>query len=261
MKRNVVIKDILNKPVHNSILFIDDEPDTLKRLQSIFSNDYSCHFAETGEDGLKLFNRIKPALVVCDVNLPDLSGFQICRELKNSNFELCLILLSAYNDRQSRLEGFEAYADSYIDKSLSDKEIFLRVRNLHPNTIETNKLTNEKTKCIQSPCIEDGLHDAFTEIYSKFLPKTKAIQIDDIALILSLSVRSLQRKIADETTSTFQELHTMFRLNEAKQRLQQGYTPTEIAERLGFCSPSHFSSCFKKLFGITPSMYLHKNKT
>lgn len=245
-----------DKNALNSILFIDDEPDTLTRLHYIFKNDYSCHFAKTGKDGLKLFNRIKPPLVVCDVNLPDLSGFQICLELKNSNPDLRLILLSAYNDKQSRLEGLESYANSYIDKSLSDKEIFLRVRNLHPNMIETNKLANKKTECNQKPCIEDDLHDAFTEIYSKFLPKTKAIQIEDIASILSLSIRTLQRRITDETTSTFQELHTIFKLNEAKQRLQQGYTPTEIAERLGFCSPSHFSSCFKKEFNMTPSVYI-----
>lgn len=238
-----------------SILFIDDEPDTLARLDDIFSKHFSCHFAKTGEDGIRLFNQVKPPMVVCDVNLPDLSGLQICQTLKKNHSDLCLVLFSAYNDKQSRIEGLEANADNYIDKSLSDKEIFLRIRNMHPSIVNANKRTFQAVKNEPSESILDDLYIAFSSVYSKFLPKTHAMQIEDTALILSLSVRTLQRRITDETTSTFQELHNGFRLNEAKKRLKQGYTAIEVADRLGFSSPSHFSSCFKMKFNMTPSAY------
>jgi len=238
----------------NSILFIDDEPDTLARLKSIFESHYICHIANTGKKGLALFNKRQPPLVVCDVNLPDISGFQICRELKTTKPHLCLILLSAYNDKESRLEGLEAFADSYIDKSLSDKEIYLRVRNLHPNSPELAN-TDEDS---QRSSLEKELNHAFTTIYSS--STNTSATLEDLALQLALSPRTLQRKLKEESGLSFTQHHLNYRLKESQKRLQQGYSSTDISEMLGFSSPSHFSYCFKKQYGMTPSAYLHSIK-
>ncbi len=237
---------------NNHILFIDDEPDTLDRLKSIFETDYLCDFADTGKAGLELFKKKQPPLILCDVNLPDISGLEICRKLKTTNPHLCLILLSAYNDKKSRLKGLEVFADSYIDKSLSDKEIFLRVRNLHPN----NSALVGTDKEPQIPNLEEQLSRAFASIYSS--SRNRTATLEDLASKLDLSPRTLQRRLKEESGLSFTQHRLKYQLKESKKLLKQGYSSADISEILGFSSPSHFSYCFKKQFGITPSAYLHR---
>ncbi len=239
---------------NKSILFIDDEPDTLSRLKNIFEPHYDCFFADTGKSGLALFHKNKPPLVVCDVNLPDISGFDICRELKTSNPELCLVLLSAYNNKESRLEGLESLADTYIDKALSGEELFLRIRNLHPNNANPSYLDEN----VANASLTKQITAIFSQIYTSSKSTKKEANLPDVALKLALSPRSLQRKLKDETGLSYSQHHLNFRLNESKKRLKQGYSSTDISEMLGFSSPSHFSSSFKSLFSVTPSAYLYK---
>lgn len=154
------------KTLHGrGILFIDNNKEALLRLKSLFEPNYDCYFANTGRVGIETFNVVQPPLVVCDVCLADISGFQICQRLKQANPSLRLILLSACNDKATRIKGLNAMADTYIDKALDDDELFLRIANLYPRNTPKS-LYSKKAYQVQAPkTLKKALYQLFSQHY------------------------------------------------------------------------------------------------
>ena len=196
-------------------------------------------------------------MVVCNINLSDISGFDLCRRLKLAHQELRFIFLSSHNDKSTRMKGLESLADTFIDKSLDDNEIFLRIRNLHPYNDISRFLgstdinfSNENTQNLKT-----RLYRLFSQHYSATNTIKTNINTSDISKELALSVRSLQRKLKQETGLSFTQHHLLFRLKKAEELLLQGYSSTEIADMLHFSSSAYFACCFKKQYKITPRQF------
>jgi YesN/AraC family two-component response regulator len=234
-----------------NILFVDNKIVDQTHLGQIFSPYYRCYFANSGKTVLELYRKKKPAMVVCDIDLSDISGTQFCQQLKCIEQEVCLVILSACNNKATRIQALKAGANAFIDKSLDEDEIFLRVNNLHPYGIPFHK-----TETQEDNTVTKQLQDAFSQYYFSSRPKEKKITVTSVAKELALSNRSLQRKLKQETGLTFSEHHCHYRLEKSQQLLQQGYHPSEIDHMLCFSSPSHFSCCFKKKYCMTPSHYI-----
>ena len=234
-----------------SILFVDNKTADQIHLKQIFSPYYRCYFSNSGKTALKLYRKKKPAMVVCDIDLSDISGAQFCQQLKRTEQEVCLIILSACHEKVIRIQALKAGAKAFIDKSLDDDEIFLRVNNLHPYGVAFHK-----TETQEDNTLTKQLQDAFSQYYFSSNPKEKRITVISVAKKLALSSRSLQRKLKQETRLSFSEHHCHYRLEKSQQLLQQGYHSSEIAHMLCFSSPSHFSCCFKKKYCMTPSHYV-----
>ncbi len=234
-----------------NILFVDNKTVAQTHLRQIFSPYYQCYFANSGKAAIELCRKKNPAMVVCDIDLSDISGVQFCQQLKCIEQEVCLIILSTCHDKAIRIQALKAGAKAFIDKSLDDDEVFLRVNNLHPYGIPFHK-----TETQEDNTVTKQLQDAFSQYYFSSNPKEKKITVISVAKELALSNRSLQRKLKQETGLSFSEHHCHYRLEKSQQLLQQGYHPSEIAHMLCFSSPSHFSCCFKKKYGMTPSHYI-----
>jgi len=248
-----------DKLENRGILFIDAEPDTLVNLNRFFKSYCSCYFANTGLSGLRLINDKKPNVVVCEINLPDISGFDLCREIKFANPAICFIFLSSRNDKLIRMRGLECLADTFIDKNLDDKEIFLRIRNLLPCQCSSRFLADVNLGDVAyqqiTPDLKIRLYHVFSHYYSVSKTTKASININQVAKELALSVRSLQRKLQQDTGLSFTQHHLLFRLEEAQELLLQGYSSTEIANRLCFSSSAYFAHCFKKHYKITPRQF------
>ncbi len=158
------------------------------------------------------------------------------------------------------MKGLECLADTFIDKNLDDNEIFLRIRNLHPcndfsDSLDDMGICDTAFKHTQN--LKTRLYSLFSQHYSTSDTKKTNFNMHNISSELALSVRSLQRKLREETGLSFTQHHLLFRLEKAEQLLLQGYSSTEIADILHFSSSAYFAYCFKKHYKMTPSQFKH----
>jgi two-component system, OmpR family, copper resistance phosphate regulon response regulator CusR len=122
-----------------SILLVEDEPkiaDTLKL--GLSENGYQVDLAYDGLIGWKLFNQSKYDLVILDINLPGINGYELCRLIRTKHPGVPVIMLTALNALTDKIEGYDAGADDYIVKPFEFKELVLKVRVLLKRTMNQN---------------------------------------------------------------------------------------------------------------------------
>ena len=112
-----------------TLLLVDDEPVNLRVLKQLLGNDYQLVFAKNGEEALKLAESRLPNLILLDVMMPGLTGFEVCRQLKQNKQTraIPIIFVTALNDEHDEAEGFEAGAVDYIIKPISSAIVKARV--------------------------------------------------------------------------------------------------------------------------------------
>jgi len=118
---------------NSKILIVDDDPLGVAMLESIFHNqDYEIKSAPNGATALKLADEIMPDLILLDVMMPGMSGFEVCQRLRAAPklAEVPIIILTALDDRASRLQGIEAGADDFLTKPIDRQELRLRVKTI-----------------------------------------------------------------------------------------------------------------------------------
>jgi two-component system phosphate regulon response regulator PhoB len=118
---------------HHSLLLVDDDPEILKLLQvKLKGQPFKIFTAVEGETAMSIVHTERPDLIVLDVNLPGLSGLEICRALKadKNTREIPIIMLSARGEEIDRVLGLEFGADDYVTKPFSPQELILRINNV-----------------------------------------------------------------------------------------------------------------------------------
>ena len=125
------------------ILIVDDEQDIVESLKFVLENsEYTCYCAYNGEDGLKLAREIVPDLIILDVMMPKIDGWEVCREIRQYS-KVPIIMLTAKSDERDELQGFQLGVDEYISKPFSPKILVARVEAILRRTVglgETEQL-------------------------------------------------------------------------------------------------------------------------
>ena len=238
------------------ILIIEDNADLRFYHHKVMSNKYRLLFAEDGPSGLEAARKNIPDLIICDVMMPGITGFEVCETLKKD--ELCnhipLILLTAKATKSDRMTGVAGGADYYIIKPFNQKELNLRIQNiLAQRKILQEKFTN---KSIALNPINTPLQDPFirrlTEIIDANIQDV-SFGILELSEAVELSRSQLFRKIKAITGNTPTEFLNKHRLQKAHQLLVDGAgNASEISYRVGFRTPNYFHKCFKAEYGFTP---------
>ena len=110
------------------ILVIDDEPQIIRVLRrSLIAHRYDVRVASDGESGLDLFRDWKPDLVITDLSMPEMSGIEVCREIRKTS-EIPIVVLSVKGEERTKVEALDAGADDYITKPFGMNELLARVR-------------------------------------------------------------------------------------------------------------------------------------
>ena len=245
-----------------AILVVDDHDQILEFLSNDLNEEYTVFTARNGQEALEVLNKERIQLVVSDVMMPMMDGFELCKQIK-SNFEsshIAVILLTAKNTLQSKIEGLELGADAYIDKPFSPKHLRVQIANL---LINKNKI---KEYFAQSPvAMMKSL--AYSKADEKFLDELQLaisshmsdvdLDVEHLAQHMNMSRPTLYRKIKDISDLTPNELINIARLKKAADLFAEGnHRINEIAEMVGYTSPLHFNRNFQKQFGMSPSEYL-----
>ena len=242
-------------------MIIDDHPQVLKKYMRIFSPNFSCVTAASGEEGLELFKEIKPEIILCDVKMPSgISGLEVCKAVKLISPQTIVVLISSYNNNATRKEGLSYRADSYIDKLTSEEEILLSVENLY-FTMKNIPLSLAEEKVARTRRVDSFEEQAREIIYSFYDCPVYMRSEEKLSIKLFIkksvkSLRTLQREFLDKTGYTFTEFHNRIRIEIACKLLIDTKKPIlEISEELCFGTPSAFSKAFKAATGLTPNRY------
>ena len=243
------------------LLIVEDNADVRNYIKGYLRKDYRLLEAKDGEEGLnKAFEHI-PDLIVSDVMMPKLDGFQFCENIKTDErtSHIPLILLTAKASGQDKIEGLETGADDYIMKPFDAKELKVRVKNLID---QRKKIVNH----FKSQGLFEISNLNITSKDKKFI--TKAIEIinkhisdeyfdvNTFAKEIGLSRVQLHRKLTALIGHPASELIRIIRLTKAAKLIQSKFgNISEIALEVGFNNPANFAKAFRIQFGVSPSEY------
>lgn len=247
-----------------SILLIEDNADIRSYLYEILSEDYTLIEAENGENGIQLAKHFVPDLIISDVMMPGIDGFECCRILKSEiqTSHIPIILLTACSLDEQRIKGYEGGADSYISKPFSSKLLVSRVKNLLEARKQMKKALSENEIFINDSVgdIDRQFIQSFNDLLAKHMSDS-TLSVEDIGVEMGMSRVQLYRKIKSLTNYAPNELLRLYRLQKAKQLMHiPNKSVADIAYEVGFSSPSYFSKCYKDQYGETPSEAISRKR-
>jgi signal transduction histidine kinase/ligand-binding sensor domain-containing protein/DNA-binding response OmpR family regulator len=249
------------------LLIVEDNPDVANYISSFMENDYRILTAENGKIGLKETLDKYPDLIISDVMMPEMDGFELCQKIKSDEriSHIPVILLTAKADLNSRIEGLEFGADDYVTKPFEADELKVRSKNL----IDQRQRLREKfARLIDLQPNEIVV----TSIDEEFIKRLMAIFEDHIsepefsteqcAREVGMSRSSLNNKLRALTNQSTHEFIRLLRLKRAAKLLKKAAgSVAEIAYQVGFNNTSHFAKAFRQHFGQSPSDFANHNNS
>jgi len=248
------------------VLLADDQEDILDFIADDLEDKYEVVKARNGQEALDYVYLHDVDLIVSDIMMPQLNGYEFCTKLKEDEkyCHIPFIMLTAKNSLQSKIEGLEYGADAYIEKPFSPNFLEAQISSL----LRNRKHVKDHFQRMPSSPLDISGHNKSDQIFLKKLNKLilenmadPALCVDMLADRLYMSRPTLYRKIKVLSDLSPNELINLTRLNKATQLLVDGeHKVYEIADLLGFSTASHFSRNFQKHFGISPKDYAAKHK-
>lgn len=248
------------------ILVVEDNQDLRSFIGFILQHDYKITEAVDGMDGMEKAEATIPDLIISDVMMPRMDGFQLCKTLKENikTNHIPVILLTAKAARENKLKGLETGADDYLVKPFDEAELRARIKNL----IAIRKTLQQKYQGASWKKPKDikvkSVHEKFIEELKKVVEKNisnEAFGVDDLGEAMAMSRSQLHRKLKALTDLPATTFIRNYRLHQAADLLKQDAgNVTEIAYQVGFNSQTYFSSSFHELFGCSPSEYKQQSK-
>jgi DNA-binding response OmpR family regulator len=248
------------------ILLVDDNKEILDFIESNLIDNYEVVKCFDGAQAIDYLKENAVQLIVSDVMMPVMDGFEFCRQIK-SDIELShlpFILLTAKDTMQAKLEGLELGADAYIEKPFSPRHLKMQIANLLANR---NKI---KDYFANSP-FAHVKSIAHTKEDERFLEKLNGIilehlqeqelDVERLAKYLNMSRPTFYRKIKAISDLTPNELINLTKLKKAAELLAEGaHNINEVGEIVGYGSVRIFVSNFQKQFHVTPLEYINQIK-
>jgi DNA-binding response OmpR family regulator len=246
------------------ILLVDDEEEILDFLQRILQPKYAVLKTLNGQEALQALGSNVVQLIISDVMMPDMDGFALCSLIK-SNVEyshIPIIMLTAKNTIQAKVQGLELGADAYIEKPFSKEHLLAQMASLLTNrNMIREYFANSPLVHINSMAHTKADEQFLAALHAIIIEHIEEVELDveQLARYMNMSRVTLYRKITAISDHTPLELIHITRLKKAAELLTSGdYKMYEIAAMTGFSSQSNFTRNFHKQFGVAPSDYAGK---
>lgn len=258
---------IADEPKHadekrQTILVVDDDTEVVHYLNALFEPTYNVVCRFDADSALQAMTDEVPDIVLSDVIMPGHSGYKLCRLIKDDP-QLChipVVLVTAKATTENQIEGLNTGADAYVTKPFDPKYLLALIQSQLKNREKVRQLLSNAT---QTDSIDDNVltpqDNAFMSKLYKLMEEELAnteLDITKMTDILGISRTKLYYKVKGLTGETPNVFFKTYKLNRAAEMIKKGEnTVSEIAYMTGFSSPSHFSTSFKKQFGVAPSEY------
>lgn len=248
----------------HTLLLVEDNLELRTYLHQSFKGQYKVLMANNGKQALKIAKDILPDVIITDVIMPKMNGFDFCREIKTDmrTSHIPVLMLTAKAKIEDRIEGIEIGADAYMVKPFDLRLLKLRLSQL----ISSRQLIFNKYFSAISEVDENSnttsLDKEFIQKALDYISKNiedPNIGVESLASHLNLSRSQVYRKIKALTNQTANEFIRNIRLHKAKALLSAGNTTiSEVSYAVGFSSSSYFTKCFKAQFGVVPTQILEE---
>lgn len=244
-----------------TILLIEDDNDVREFLLSELESCFDLKVASDGKAGIAMAKELDVDLIVSDVMMPGMNGFELTKRLKNS-FEtshIPIILLTALSTDENVLEGTESGADAYITKPFSPQLLMARILQLLNQREILRQKFGKVPQEIRSAMLRNEQDSLFVKrldsiVYSRL--GEQDLSVDKVAGLLHLGRTIFYKKVRGTTGYTPNEYIRVIRLKKAAELLKESEkNVSEVAYAVGFDNPYYFSKCFKEQFGMPPSQY------
>lgn len=262
-------KDIWNNAKYK-ILVVDDDKDICKYISNELGKHFNFKTCCNGKEALSELLKQDFDLVISDVMMPEMDGFTLTKKIKSNNIisHIPVILLTSKSDTDDRLTGFEKGADAYISKPFNMEELNALANNLIRNRLRLKGVFSGAQQ--QEGNIDDinesvvGNDEQLMQRITKSVNKNlcnSEFNVDMLANDAGLSRAQLHRKMKLLTGISTGEFIRNIRFDQAAKLLRSNkMNITQVAYAIGFSNQTHFSTVFKKHFGISPSEYIEKYK-
>lgn len=249
------------------VLIIEDDNDIREFLKEEVGAYFEVEVAADGTSGFEKARTFDADLIICDVLMPGMTGFEVTKKLKSelATSHIPIILLTALNSPEKHLEGIEAGADAYIAKPFSIKLLLTRAfRLIELREKLREKFSSEPGVMRAAMCTTDRDKE-FVERLETIVEQNLArpdLSVDEFAQLMNLGRTMFYRKLRGVTGYSPNEYLRIVRMKKAAELLlsDENLTVAEVSYKVGINDPFYFSKCFKSQFGIAPSVYQKGDK-
>ena len=251
---------------NSKILLVDDDIEICRYLKSELSDWYRFVICNNGKEALKQLLSGDFDLVVSDVVMPEMDGITLLRNIKgNANIShVPVIMLTSKSEISDRLEGIKLGADAYLAKPFSLEELHLTIDNLIDNVRRLKgKFTgalkqDDKVEKVEVKGYDEELMERIMKVVNENLSDSD-FNVEKMCDEVGVSRTQLHRKLKEMTGVPTSEFLRNIRLNEAARLIREHkINITQVSYMVGFANNSHFSTAFKKYFGMSPTEYAAK---
>lgn len=244
--------------MHATILVVEDDDVVREYLVRNLSQTFDVLDAADGGEGLDMARENNPDIVISDVMMPVMTGYELCHRLRESveTSHIAIILVSALTERENIIYGLEAGADDYLTKPFDMAILLTRIQTILKRRQayrDSAASANYVSRIDYKSQIDREFMDSTMDII-KQRSSNSDFSINDLCIELGMSRSSVYNKIKTLTGKGPNEIIKVVRLNNARELLlSHGYNVGEVAFMVGFSDPKYFSTCFKKQFGVSPN--------
>ena len=261
------LQEVLNRTYNYTVLVVEDDLDIQSYLQAELKQNFRVLVADNGVKALEVLMNEEISMVISDVMMPEMNGFDLCRKIKSDIVlsHLPVMLLTALSDDKQQMYGAASGADAYIQKPFNIEVVKLRIIKLLEDRV---RLREAYARDASSPAVSvkeekaGSMDDLFMNRFLKLIEESYAdpdFSIEKGSEKLGLSRVHPYRKVKELAGVTPTDFLRNYRLKKAAALLRRkAGNVNEVAYATGFGSPAYFSKCFKAVYNITPTEYLEK---
>lgn len=243
------------------ILLVEDNEQMLHFVADKLQLAYAVETATNGKEALEILNKMNIDLVLSDIMMPEMDGLELCRHIKE-NIELShipVILVTAKNDLDSKVQGLQMGADAYVEKPFSYKYLVAQITSIFENRRRNMDAFMRKpfvpTQTLGMSKADEQLMDKIVQVIEENIDDTN-FGVEMLAELVCMSRSSLHRKIKAISETSPTDFIKMVRLKKASELIAEGsYRVGEVCYMVGINSPSYFIKLFQKQFGMTPKEF------
>ncbi|HKJ78892.1 MAG TPA: response regulator, partial [Prolixibacteraceae bacterium] len=245
---------------HYKILVVEDNDDFRKFLIDFLEEYHQIEDANNGNEALVILKNKNIDLVVSDVMMPVMDGFEFCNLIKTQveTSHIPIILLTALSTTENLIVGLDKGADAYLTKPFDENVLLKQIENILEQRRRIRENFNKtfiSQKTIQIGSLDNFFLNRVRSVVEKNIMSDN-FSMESLAEELMLSRSQLHRKIKSISGSTTSEFVNLVRIKKAVELIENNnYRFNEVAYRVGFSNQPYFNKCFKKVYGVSPKEY------
>ncbi len=241
------------------VLIVEDHSDVRQYILESIQDEYRVMQASNALKGFEMAEEFIPDLIVSDIMMPEMDGFEFCEEIKTSEKtnHIPIILLTAMADVSDKIIGLKTGADDYLTKPFNAEELKIRIKNLIDNRLALRQKFSTNGIITPGEISVTSRNTSFMEMLLSLAEKNMAnidFSVEDLGREAGMSQSQLHRKLKASVNMSANQFIRSVRMQRAMELLQNGVgNIAEIAYMVGYDDPGYFSKSFHKFFDKLPS--------